>query len=915
MIFKRWFKPKWQHENPEIRQQVIATLSADDASHKEILHELAFNDASETVRKVALQQLNEFSLWWQASKHEASDRLRQFAEQQVVQMLVTNKVSAALKSQFIQECSRTAVLEKIAAVETDPLIRLQLCERLDKPEFWQRALLDSVYSAEQRQYFIGKIADVKVLERLQKQATGAIASDIAVFLEAHSAAQEKPLRLRKDVVLLLAKLNALRERTDIAAIQQQYSELQQQWHALASDVASLDDAQVHLAKYAKIVELTDAYLAPRVAELLAQQQADARRRQQQQQLSALHEAVDKLQQQLSSTLADADVAAAQALELHAKELEQQFLSLDAPDGDKQPLKMKLSGLIAQFSGLAQLAEDLALAARLLSTQASQPLPEVASVESSYRQFKAWQQQWRQHSKRLGALLPADFSRSATALMHTWQQHCEPLLAEQEKQIRQLRGRIQEFKRLHSAGKFNVLFGLGKAILQELEGLHAEQQQSLSKDQEFVSSTLADLTELQAFVATPRKQQILQELTELTGASVTIETVSQRVATVKQYRNAWRSLGRAAADLEPQLNDEFNRLIELAFSPCRTLFAEQDAIRAKHLAERQALLAAWHAEAATIQGEVPFALADDKKRDQLIRQMQQQWSQCGAVAKDDYAVVQQQFNSLFSQLKQQQKQQQQYMAQQKQLLVSQVEALLTMDDAYAASVQCKALQQQWQSLGFAGKNIDQGLWQSFRQHCDAVFSKRDMQRDQQHAERDAQKLALHQQWQQIVSQVTADSDEQVILQALQQSKVLDGNLDKALAQQIHLQQQQWQQWLEAKQHAAKFADLRALFTALADPACTASQLPALYRLVFAAGHEPLSRQDLTIAIEWAAGVESPSEDFERRHQVQFLLLAEKHNSGEALSLSALLGRWLKHGAVVPEQLPLLQRLERVYLPAV
>jgi hypothetical protein len=50
-------------------------------------------------------------------------------------------------------------------------------------------------------------------------------------------------------------------------------------------------------------------------------------------------------------------------------------------------------------------------------------------------------------------------------------------------------------------------------------------------------------------------------------------------------------------------------------------------------------------------------------------------------------------------------------------------------------------------------------------------------------------------------------------------------------------------------------------------------------------------------------------------VQFLLLAEKHNSGEALSLSALLGRWLKHGAVVPEQLPLLQRLERVYLPAV
>jgi hypothetical protein len=915
MIFKRWFKPKWQHENPEVRQQVIATLSADDASHKEILHELAFNDASETVRKVALQQLNEFSLWWQASKHEASERLRQFAEQQVVQMLVTNKVSAALKSQFIQECSRTAVLEKIAAVEADPLIRLQLCERLDKPEFWQRALLDNVYSSEQRQYFIGKIADVKVLERLQKQASGAIASDIAVFLAAHTAAQEKPLRLRKDVVLLLAKLNALRERTDIAAIQQQYAELQQQWHALATDIALLDDAQIHTAKYAKIVELTDAYLAPRVAELVAKQQADALRRQQQQQLSALQVAIDKLQEQLSSTLGDADLAAAQALESQAKALEQQFLSLDAPDSEKQALKLKLSDLITQFNGLPQLAEDLALAARLLSTQASQPLPELAAVESSYQQFKAWQQQWRKQSKRLGALLPADFSRSAAQLMQTWQQHCEPLLAEQERHIRQIRGRIQEFKRLHSAGKFNVLFGLGKAILQELESLAPQQQLSLSKEQEFVSATLADLTELQAFVATPRKQQILQELTDLSGATVTLETVSQRVAAVKQYRNAWRSLGRAAADLDPQLNEEFNRLIELAFSPCRALFAEQDAIRAKHLAERQALLATWHAEAATLQGEVPFAVADDKKRDQLIRQMQQQWSQCGAVAKEDYAMVQQQFNSLFSQLKQQQKQQQQYMANQKIALVSQAEALLTMDDAYAASVQCKALQQQWQSLGFAGKNVDQSLWQSFRQHCDAVFSKRDTQRDQQHAERDAQKQALHSQWQHIVSQVAGDSDEQMLQQALQQSKALDASLDKALAQQIHLQQQQWLQLLEAKQHAAKFADLRALFTALADPACTAAQLPALYRLVFAAGQEPLSRPDLTIAIEWAAGVDSPSEDTDRRQQVQFLLLAEKHNTGEALSLSALLGRWLKHGAVLPEQLPLLQRLQRIFLPAV
>jgi hypothetical protein len=913
MIFKRWFKPKWQHENPQIRQQVIATLSADDASHKEILHELAFNDASETVRKVALQQLNEFSLWWQASKHESADRLRQFAEQQVVQMLVTNQVGAALKSQFIQECTRSAILEKIAAVETDPLIRLQLCERLDKAEFWQRALLDGAYSAEQRQYFIGKIADIKVLERLQKQASPTIAHDIAQYLDAHAAAQEKPVRIRKDIVLLLAKLNALRERTDIAVLQQQYHELQQQWHALASDVAILDDAQVHVAKYAKIVALTDAYLAPRIAELQAKQQAEARRQQLQQRMASLHSAIDALQTQLRSTLADADLAAAQALETQAQQLAQDVLTLDATEIDKQPLTSKLTGLMKQFSGLPQLAEDLALAARLLSTQASQPLPEPASVDSSYRQFKVWQQQWRQHSKRLGALLPADFAHSAQQLAQSWQQHCEPLLAEQEKQIRQLRGRFQEFKRLHNAGKFNVLFGLGKAILQELASLSPEQQNQLSKEQEFISAQLADLTELQAFVATPRKQQILQELAELILQAVTMDTVSQRVAAVKQYRSTWRSLGRASAELDAGLNDEFNRLIELAFSPCRALFAEQDALRAKHLAERQALLAAWHTEAASLQGEVPYALADDKKRDQLIRQMQQQWQQCGAIAKEDYQVLQQQFSALLTQLKQQQKQQQQHMASQKQSLVAQAEALLTWDDAYAASVQCKSLQQQWQTLGFAGKALDQNLWQIFRQHCDAVFNKREQQRMLQHAERDAQKQAVQTKWQELVTQVTPDSDEQVILQALQQSKTLDASVDKALAQQIHAQQQQWQQQLEAKQHAAQFDDLRTLFTALSDPSCTSAQLPVIYRVVFATGTEAMSRHDLTIAMEWVAGVDSPLDDSQQRQQVQFVLLAEKHNNGEALSLSALLGRWLKHGPVTPSQQALLQRVQRIFLP--
>ena len=133
MIFKRWFAPKWQHKDAAVRQQAIAGLSV-DAQHKEILHELAFNDGHEAVRRAALEKLNEFSLWWQASKQDSAERLKQYAETQLVQMILDNRISVHLKRQFIEECHRSSILEKLALTEADADIRFSLIMRLKKTD-------------------------------------------------------------------------------------------------------------------------------------------------------------------------------------------------------------------------------------------------------------------------------------------------------------------------------------------------------------------------------------------------------------------------------------------------------------------------------------------------------------------------------------------------------------------------------------------------------------------------------------------------------------------------------------------------------------------------------------------------------------------------------------------------------------
>jgi hypothetical protein len=203
MIFKRWFAPKWQHKDAAVRQQAIAGLNV-DAQHKEILHELAFNDGHEAVRRAALEKLNEFSLWWQASKQDNAERLKHYAETQLVQMILENRISAALKRQFIEECHRSSILEKLALTEADADIRFSLIMRLKKMDLILTNLQQDLLSLEQKRQLLGLITEQKQLEKLSKQLAEPLASEIKQQLQQQQEAKEKPVQVRKVINLLLA---------------------------------------------------------------------------------------------------------------------------------------------------------------------------------------------------------------------------------------------------------------------------------------------------------------------------------------------------------------------------------------------------------------------------------------------------------------------------------------------------------------------------------------------------------------------------------------------------------------------------------------------------------------------------------------------------------------------------------------
>lgn len=899
MIFKRWFKPKWQHQDAAVRMAAIATLDDNTPAQKQILHELAFNDGTEAVRKAALQRLNEFSLWWQASKHDNAERLRQFAEQQLVEMLLQNQVDAQLKRQFIDECQRSSILEKLAQTEQDVALRLKLLKRLAKPELYAQALTDERLPLAEREPLLALIDDDKTLERLQRQASDELATLLQQTLSARQQAKEKPLRVRKQLTLLLARLNAVREKTDLAMAESEWAVLTQQWQQLAAELGCLtpEEQQQAAQKYQRICDLTEAAFAPKRAQWRAEQQAIALAAERAQRFAQYNTTLTQLSAQADTLIATGALTGADDLQAQTVTLSLQISQADLAAGQQKQLLAAAQALEQRLARLPLLAEAMAQASRLLAEYSALPLPAEADVGDAWQKFLRWQAQWRQVSTDL----PADFSRCYQQLVQQWQQHCKPLLDRQQKNQRQLKGKLAEIKRLHQQGRYNTIFGLWRSVCQSIEAEPALAS-AVGKELEQCRQLVDSLTELQAFVATPRKQAVLTELQALIAD--TELPPHERAQTVKRLRQTWSSLGRAEAGLDEQLNQQFNQLIEEAFLPCREFYAQQDAQRLAAATRREQLISRLDA----LLAEPVAAAALDK----ALQQIQQQWRQAGPVEKSRHQQLTQAYQTRLTTLKLQQQQLFQQAAAAKEQLIAEAELLLNQEDGPQLVALVKQLQQRWKQTGFAGVHADQALWLKFRAACDAVFARRDEQRQQASAAQQQWRQSLAAQLSLLAADNLASLGQQQLTERLSQLRGLDTGKDAELRAQKNALQQATEQQLQQLASSEQRGEYQQLFAALQHPEVSHEQLPAVYRLVFNQQQEPLSRLELTLALEWAAGVASPEAEQPQRQQVQMQLLSDKLNQGEDVSMPQLLGRWLRHGPLQSDEQALLQRVSALFL---
>lgn len=947
-IFKNLFKAKWQSDDANVRLKAIEELTKEQ--HQKELNLLA-QDADVAVKLAALSKLENFQLWLQASQQDKDSRVKSKAEAKVKAAIKGNadlSVSDAQRKSFIENTAKPALLEELLPSITEDNLLLSSLEKLGKEALSMQYLLAETTADSVKQALFAKVEAKETLERIAKKAVGTIQQQAEEKLAAIRLAEVKPIEVQKQVNLVLAKLNALRDKSDIVELEEKRAKLEAEWQTLTQEIHWLaEDTKAEAEqKLVKIQGSLDSLMGPlkeqwelSQAQLRLTQAYEASTTLIKNKLSDLQSSIRHV---ITSADRDDDVDVLQQI----KAIEGDLASLQLPDKAKKQFEEQLESLREALSEVPKIHQTLEAMAREQANLAALTLPtDMDSLEATYPEFQRIKKVWREMRQSLRIDLPSDLEQGFKDASKRYQEAADPLHQQQKEKVQQFKKKQNELKRLLFSGKYRSAFGLHKKLTNWLAQISSTQRDKLKAEFDKLSEKVKELQELQSFIAMPRKQELLEQLQAL--AKAPLEDVLEQGERVKKARADWNSLGKTDSSEDAELNRAFNQACEDAFAPCRAYYAAQEQIRndnllAKHklldeLRELHSLISANTTNPTAAETNVDNTddansseqtAAEGNKGDVWskvesgLARITREWRNIGEVDRAELGNINKLYNDLTKPLRKQLNTSYQTNADKKQSLIERAKQLVESDDVFAAVNTIKELQQEWKTIGFAGPANEKLLWKSFREVNDTLFSKRDEQKQTQKAAQAEEVSRLNNELNTLENQLRNAvqlGEIKKIEHALASleaaiATIKQGSLQSQFKALANKAQSKAQQLLTAKHQAEISAVFDAMEQVSNDPTAEISGLDnqwlELLNVDSVANSE--ARRNSTIRLEVIAGVNSPVSEEARRWEVKVKMMTDKLQAGEQDSLIDGLKQWLSLGRLSAEQHDDLQRVKAIFL---
>ncbi len=557
-----------------------------------------------------------------------------------------------------------------------------------------------------------RVHDPATLARLSKDARGKDKNVYRVVKQKRDAISAERRAVADHQAAMLTLCTSI-ERHILQPVNSAYvlavDHLDAQWQALAADAPPelVARAEAGLARSRHLIARQQQQIAHELARVAAIANAPPERRQ----------ILEALQALLSGLYGAGIEDPAAVLAAHATRW-QELSGLNAPGEYELARYHQLGEAIAALH--AELARHGTVAQQVadLNDQRSRSLRRALT-----------------HVALLGEQIP-EGAQAATAALDAWDQ---ARLKQQEATAAALRQVTALFRRAQNtlaAGHSRQAAGMRRALEGKLVALGKVPAQLGSQLQSF-DAQLGVLQDWRSFVVAPKRTELIEQMESLIGSGEAPRALADRI---KRMQDEWKLISKGGTEDTQAEWERFHAAAQSAYEPCREFFAAQAAQRADNLERRRALLQRLEDFSARQQGEH----TDWREVARALRESTQQWRTLQPVERAANKPVQEAFEALTAALQTRLNAEYVSNADAKRALIARAQQLLTTEDGRQAAEDVKRLQQAWQQVGLVAQDESQRLWEEFRQHCDAVFARRQQQHSEQQsalAASSAQAVAL------------------------------------------------------------------------------------------------------------------------------------------------------------------------------
>lgn len=933
MIFSKFFKAQWQSKDSNVRIAAINNdLKLDNPEHKKIILQLIEQDKHELVRRAALLKINDFNTWLNAGKNNNNKKVREFAQKQTENILHDKhdiKLSIADKLQYINDLSSTAGLETWLQQEQNEDIIICLYEKIAKPQLIQ-TLFTQKQQANVQKYLLNGIETKELLDKLLKKACNEevstlISNKLTYLLDL----TEKPKKLTKQVQLLLSKLLALTDVPDYKVMNDKRVVLESEWQLHLSEFYCFTeiDQVTFKEKYQTISTQIDKIFAKKAENYQQSILADKLKQEKALVCKDFDQSIATLSQTLTTAIFENTEINEQAYKTELDSLENIVSTSVLNDKEKIHYQNLIQSQLNKITQLPVISQSISEATLLISKISQLTLPTTIS-ELNERQplFDDWLKQWRVVENKASGILPESIKSAYKEIDQHWRKGLSPLIKEQKSLLIQSHKKVADLNRLISSGKYNAAFGVFKHFEKLYLQLSDTQKLRLQKDYDNINEKIAELSDWEHYIATPRKHKLLEDIKAL--VLVPLDNPNEQAARVKAFRKTWNTLGHADDDVERALNDEFNHCCEQAFAPCRLFYAEQEKLREQQLEVRFTIIE----QTKSLVNQLDKDPIDWKSLDGQLNKLQQKWQDAGEVDKTKYKELHQQFNNSLKPVKNAIKQFHDENIKNKQLLIEMAQKELDNENISDAINNIKSLQSKWRNVGYCGARDENKLWQTFRNINDTFFKKRDELKELEKSQQLVQQGVFEEKLFALKHQLTSKTDlsllQSTILLAQELLTVVVNTSPKApsMVSAIETYIKELEKAVNKVHQQQIKQDWENLFSLLEEIAKGSLQSidlmdNELFNKLSIGWQKKISdittkqvtdnRSEKTLELEIFAGIESPVEFKQERMQVQVGLIQQQITSATEIDLQASFISWLQLGKFTVDDLPLISRIKPIY----